>query len=166
MAATAIVLAVVLVGIAVVSLRSQLRTWQRLRTESLASDDRRYLRGIAQRRTLNAVLLLSLAGMLGGAFVSGGQEELNRIIQLKQDDPQAKHTPEDEEFVRWWAIYWMTVLFLLFFIVTIAIVDYAAISRYGRRELRRIQREQRDLLERDLAVYKQQKLNDRLRGPG
>jgi hypothetical protein len=165
MAATAIILAAVLIGIAVVSLRSQLRTWRRLRTESLASDDRRYLRGIAQRRTLNAVLLLALAGMLGGAFLSGGEQEFNRILQLKQQDQNAEHTPEDREFVRWWAIYWISVLCLLFFIVTIAIVDYAAISRYGRRELRRIQREQRDLLERDLAMYKQQKLNDRLRGP-
>jgi hypothetical protein len=165
MAIVAILLAVALVGIAVVSLRSQLRTWRRLRTESLATDDRRYLRGICQRRTLNAVLLLALAGMLAGAFLSGGQQELNRIFQLKQQDPAAAPTPEDREFVRWWAIYWIIVLALLFFIVAIAIADSAAIGLYGRRELRRIERENRDLLERDLAVFKQQKLNDRMRGP-
>jgi hypothetical protein len=166
MAAIAIFLSAVLIGIAVVSLRYQVRTWRRLRTEAMATDDRRYLRGICWRRTLNAVLLLALAGMLAGAFLSGGQQELNRLFQLKDQNPPADPTPEDREFVRWWAIYWMVVLGLLFFIIAIAIVDSAAISRYGRRELRRIQREQSDLLERDLAVYRQQKINDRLRGPG
>ena len=165
MAVIAILLSVVLIGIALVSLRSQFHTWRRLRTESLASDDRRYLRGIAQRRTLNGVLLVALAGMLGGAFLSGGQQEFNRIATLKQQDPPGGATPEDKEFAKNWTIYWMVILGLLFFIVAIAIADYAAISRYARRELRRIQQENRDLLERDLAVYKQQKLNDRMRGP-
>ena len=158
--AAAFFLSFVLAAIALVSLRYQVRNWRRLRNESLASDDRRYLRGVARRRTVNAVLLLVLAGMLTGAYLSG-QQELNRILHLRQQDPPAEPTEEDKEFVRAWAIYWIAVLGLLFLVIAIAIADYTATSLYGRQELRRIRQEQRTLLERDLAVYRQQKLNDR-----
>jgi len=161
--AVALFLSVILAGIAVFSLRYQFRTWRRLRTESLASDDRRYLRGVFQRRTLNSVLMLILAGLLAGAYLSGGQQEFNRIATLKQQDPEARHTPEDEQFVKSMAIYWIIILGLLFFIIVIAIADYSAIFLYGRQQLRRIQGEQRTLLERDLALYRQQQLNDRAR---
>jgi drug/metabolite transporter (DMT)-like permease len=159
--AAAFCLTALLAGIAIVSLRYQLRTWRRLRAESLASDDRKYLRGICQRRTLNGVLLLILAGMLSGAYLSGGQQELNRIAGLKLQDPPGERTAEDNEFVRSWAIYWIVVLVVLFAVIVIAVADYTATSQYARQQLRRIRDEQRTLLERDLAVYRQQKLNDR-----
>jgi hypothetical protein len=164
--AAALFLSALLAGIAVVSLRHQVRTWRRLRTDTLASDDRRYLRGVAQRRSLNAVLMLALAGMLAGAYLSGGQQEFNRIAGLKDADPPGKPTAEDTEFVKSWAIYWIVVLGLLFFVLVLAVADYVAVGLYGRQQYRRIRNEQRDLLERDLAVYRQQKLNDRMRRPG
>ena len=49
------------------------------------------------------------------------------------------------------------------FVLMIAMADYVAVGLYGRQQLRRIQHEQRDLLERDLAMIRQQKLNDRER---
>lgn len=162
----ALLLSALLAGIAGVSLRYQMRTRRRLKAEAMASDDRRYLTGVYRRRTLNAVLMFLLAGMLAGAYLSGGQQELNRIAGLKLQDPPADYTPEDTEFVKAWAKYWMAILGLLFFVVVLAVADYVAVGQYGRVQLRRIQREQRDLLERDLAVYRQQKLNDRLRRPG
>jgi len=167
MAFVAILLSAALVAIAVVSLRNQWRTWKRLRGgESIPSDDRRYLRGVCQRRTLNAFLLLILAGMLAGAFLSGGQQEFNRIAMLKQQDPPGEHTPEDLEFAKSWAIYWIVVLVLLFLVLAVALADYTATTLYGRQQMQRIREEQRVLLERDLAVYRQQKLNDRMRRPG
>jgi len=48
----------------------------------------------------------------------------------------------------------------------IAVADYTATSLYARQQLRRIRNEQRTLLERDLAVYRQQKLNDRAKRLG
>ena len=167
MAFMAMLLSAILIGIAIVSLRYQWRTWRRLRSgESIPSDDRRYLRGVCRRRTLNAVLLLILAGMLAGAFLSGGQQEFNRIAMLKQQDPPGEHTPEDLEFAKSWTIYWIIILVLLFVVLVIALADYTATSLYGRQQLQRIREEQRVLRERDLAVYRQQKLNDRMRRPG
>ena len=153
--AAAFFLSFVLAAIALVSLRFQVRNWRRLRNESLASDDRRYLRGQSQRRTINAVLLLILAGMLAGAYLSGGQQELNRIAGLDE------RTAEEKEFTKSWAVYWIVFLVLLFFVIVVAVADSTATSLYGRQQLRRIRQEQRTLLERDLAVIRQQKLNDR-----
>jgi hypothetical protein len=165
MAFIAILLSAALVAIAVVSFRYQLRTWRRLRGgEAIASDDRRYLRGVCQRRTFNAVLIVLLAGMLAGAFLSGGVGELERIARLGQQDPPEKPTDEDREVVKGWAIYWIAVLVLLFFVLAVAFADYTATSLYARQQLRRIRNEQQVLLERDLAVYRQQKLNNRMRG--
>ena len=155
-------LAACVATIAVVSLRYQVRTWQRLRSDTLASDDRRYLRGLCQRRTLNAFLMMMLAALLAGAVFSGGLEELNRLAQLKQQDM----TDEDRDSVRSLVYYWIAVLGFLFFVLAIALADYVAVGMYGRQQLRRIQHEQHDLLERDLAVYRQQKLNDRMKKLG
>jgi hypothetical protein len=161
--AGALLLSALLAAIAAVSLRFQWRNWQRLRTESLASDDRRYLRGIFQRRTLNSVLLLILAGMLTGAYLTGGVQELVRIAELREQDPPGQRTPEDDEFVKSSIMYLVIGLGLLFVIVMVAVADYVATSLYARQQLRRLQSEQRTLLERDLAMIRQQKLNDRAR---
>jgi hypothetical protein len=155
--------AALLAAIAVVSLRYQVRNWRRLRTEAMASDDRRYLRGVCQRRTLNAALLLILAGLLAGAYFSGGLADLVRLARQGQADPPIPMTDADREVVRSLALYWIVVLALLFFVIVVAVADSVAVSLYGRQQLRRIQHEQRDLLERDLAMIRQQKLNDRER---
>src|SRR5215213_1347754 len=100
MPAVLLVISALIAGFAVVSLRYQYRTWRRLRTGSLASDDRRYLRGVCQRRSLNAVLLLVLAGMLAGSYFTGGMDELIRIARLDQQDPPEKPTDADKETIR------------------------------------------------------------------
>ena len=51
---------------------------------------------------------------------------------------------------------------MLFLVVLTAVIDYVAVAVYGRSQLRRIQHEQRDLLDRDLAMYRQAKLNERM----
>ena len=65
--------------------------------------------------------------------------------------------------MRFLAWYWIAVLGLLFVVLMVAVSDYVATSLYGRQQYRRIQHEQRALLERDLAVYRQQKLNNRMK---
>lgn len=153
-------MAFILAVIAIVSLRFQIRTWQRLRRQAVASDDRRYLRGLCQRRALNAVLLMILAGLLAGSYLFAGWEELSRLSQVAREDM----TDADRDSLRSQAYYWMAILILLFVVLVVAISDYTATSLYGRQQLARIREEQRTLLERDLAVHRQQKLNDRIKG--
>ena len=120
-AVTAVTLAVLLAIIAIISIRFQFKTYHKLKTSTLASDDRRFFRGQLQRRSMNAVLMLILAGLLGGAFLSGAQQKLDEILVNKQNDPQGATTEEEKDFVRTWTVYWMTTLGFLFFVVLIAI---------------------------------------------
>ncbi len=78
-----------------------------------------------------------------------------------------KDQEEDRAFVRFYILFWMTILLLVFLIVAIAIVDFWAIRRYAMSQFRQLQNDQRRLLERDLALYKQeqqQKQRDRRGG--
>ena len=55
----------------------------------------------------------------------------------------------------------LAMVIVLFLVIVVAVADYTATSLYARQQFRRIRNEQRTLLERDLAVIRQQKLNDR-----
>lgn len=158
-----------LLVLGVFTIRRQIVTLKRLRADAdIPSDEREYLRSQARRRMLMSVLILGLAGMLSGAFVS--QLEF-RAEQLGQKKPAAEldaNGPiikeQDVEFLRFYIIYWSSTLLLIFVLVSMAIVDIVATRRYAWQQLRRIQSENRSILERDLAMYRQQKANDRMRG--
>jgi NADH:ubiquinone oxidoreductase subunit 5 (subunit L)/multisubunit Na+/H+ antiporter MnhA subunit len=161
----ALVLAGILAFLAIYSFRYQFQNFRRLRSQTLASDDRRYLRNQIQRRSFNALLMLILAGMLAGAYLSGMQQHLEQRIQDLPQQREAGQPPteDDRQFVRSWSIYWLVAIAIVFTIMVIAILDYVATSLYGRQQLRLMANEHRTLLERDLAVLRQQKANDRLR---
>ena len=162
----ALLLAGALAILAIYSFRYQLQNFRKLRSQTLASDERRYLRGQTQRRSFNALLMLILAGLLAGAYLSGMQQHLEQRIQ---DIPQQREagqppTEDDRQFVRSWSIYWLVAIAIVFTIMVIAIVDYVATTLYGRQQLRLMQNEHRTLLERDLAFLRQQKADRRMRG--
>lgn len=159
----AIVLAAILASIAIVSLRYQFRTFDRLSHESFASEDRVYLKSQARRRTFNAALLLILACMLAGSYLSGSIHELGRIASLKQQDPPTEPTEEDREFVRAWAWFWIAFLCVLLTVVLIAIADSFATTIHSRTEIRRLATEQHELLVRDLVMHRQAKRNERFK---
>ena len=148
--------------IALVALRFQFRNLARLRRQAFASDDRAYLRSQCRRRILTSGLLLVLAGLLAGAYLSGGQQRFEAIGELSQQDPPREPTDEDRQFVKTWSIYWIVTLGVLFLVALTATLDYVAVALYGRAQLRRIRTEQRELLDRDLAMYRQAKLNERM----
>ena len=158
----------VLLLLAIVSIRRQLGNLRRLRTDShVPSDDRSYLRKQAYRRILNGSLLLGLAGMLSGAYLSGMERHADELGQKKpanDDGEKPKPADDDRQFFRLYAIFWISVLVLLFVIVSLAIIDLWATRRYAWQQLRRMRTEHRAVLERDLAMYRQQQLNDRMRG--
>jgi len=47
--------------------------------------------------------------------------------------------------------------------MTVAVVDFWSTYRYARAQLKRIREDQQAMLRRDLEMYKQQKINDRMR---
>lgn len=165
----ALFFAAVVLLIAVLSIRKQLDNLKRLKRDThVPSDDRRYLTNQAYRRIVTGVLLLGLAGMLSGAYFSGMERRAEKLGDEKRGVDEEGHKPrmaqEDKDFVRFYAIWWIGILILIFFVVSLAIVDIWATRRYAWAQLKRISSEHQAVLERDLAMYRQQKMNERMRG--
>ncbi|VTS02087.1 hypothetical protein [Tuwongella immobilis] len=72
-----------------------------------------------------------------------------------------KLTPEQREFVRFYSLYWILTLVLLFLLVSFALFDLLATRTYAMRQLRQMREDHRVILERDLAVYRQQRSDRR-----
>ena len=78
---------------------------------------------------------------------------------------QAGQPPEeDKEFTRQSGMYWITVILLLGVVVTVAVIDFIATRKYWMARYKEIKADHESKLQRDLAVFRQQKLNDRARG--
>lgn len=165
----ALFFAAALLLIAVLSIRRQIGNLLRLRRDAhVPSDDRNYLTNQAYRRIVTGCLLLGLAGMLSGAYVSGMERRAEKLGDqqrpLDEEGRKQRMADEDKDFVRFYAIWWIGILVLLFLVVSLAIVDIWATRRYAWSQIKRIKSEHQTVLERDLAMYRQHKLNDRMRG--
>jgi ABC-type Fe3+ transport system permease subunit len=164
----ALILAAILFLIAVFSLYWQIENLRGLRKPNIPSNDRRYRRNQAVLRLINGSLLLILAAMISGTFLSGIEQRAAALGSRHDEKPRegeepAPITEEDKAFLNMYSIYWASVMGLLFIVVSVAIVDLWSTRRYAWAQLRRMRDEHRALLERDLAVYRQQKLNNRIR---
>jgi len=158
-------IAIVLLLMGIFTIRKQSRALRTLRSSSFVpSDERRYVRNLAWRRIVTSVFLLILGGMLAGAYLSGLEHEAD-IFGRKIDENNQKLplTEEQKQFARVYYVYWATVLLLLFLVVSLAIVDIWSTRRYAWAQLRLIQKDNRARLERDLAMHRQQVINDRMK---
>ena len=162
-----LIFAGILLLLGVFSIRRHVSNLKRLGADVvLPSDERSYQRKQAYRRLVTSVLIIGLGGLLAGAYFSGLEQRAEELVKNRQgngDGPKPPIPQEDQDFLRIYSIYWISVLFLLFLVLSLAIVDIIATRRYAWQQMRRIQSENRTVLERDLAMYRQQKLNDRMK---
>ena len=184
MAAVGLLLASVLLALGVGSGLRQRRTLRRLRVEKyLPSDERTYLRRQAWRRSLTAVVLVAIGGMIAGAYLSGMEARANGIADRRkradaQPDPAADPgrpadaidrpppSDDDKQFVKVYGTYWIAILVLLFGAVCLAVFDFWATRWYFMAQYRRIKADHESKLRRDLAVHRHTKDNDRMGGRG
>jgi hypothetical protein len=159
-------LALVLVALGAGTVLRQRRTLRRLRDDRfLPGEDRAYLRGQVRRRVVISVLLVAVGGMIVGYYASGMDARLDAIGERKRaDDPD--RSPEQDEadkaFAKQVGYYWIGILGLLFAAVCVAVFDFWATRRYWMAQYKRIKTDHDTKLRRDLAVYRQQKDNDRM----
>lgn len=147
-----VLLVLVLVGMAVYFGRQQLQTLRRLRAEpATPKEDGRYLRRQAGRRLLCCALMAALAGLMIGYFFL--YPRYQEIIAQRAGREQAP-TDEENAFLRFWAVYWISTLFLVMVLIFLAAVDFWSIARYGMRHRRQLQATHRAELEDQLARYR------------
>lgn len=147
----------------------QVFTLKRLRSEPfMAAEDRSYFRSQATRRLIISALLLVVSGMIVGYYVSGMDQRMDAIPERNRaagepppDDPQAK---ADKEFTKLVGFYWIAIILILGFVVFVAVLDVWATRKYWMARYKEMKADHEAKLQRDLAVYRQQKLNDRARG--
>ncbi len=139
----------------------QVRAGRRLRAEPHVPDvDRRYFRGQARRRLLAAGLLVTIGVMIGYYYLSGTDARMDEIGAKGRENV----TDEDKEFARRVGVYVIAVVLLIGLVLLVAILDFWATRVYGMALYREIKADHDAKLQRDLAVYRQQKLDNRAKG--
>lgn len=134
----------------------------------MADEDRRYFRSQARRRMVASSLLVVIGGMIAFYYLSGMDARMDAIPERNKLDGQAAQenplTEADKEFTRQVGIYWIAVILLLGVVVCIALLDFMATRKYWMARYKEIKADHETKLQRDLAVFRQQKLNDRAKG--
>jgi len=181
----ALMLVGVLILLATGTLLMQMVGYRKLRHGSvMADEDRRYLRAKHRRRLLMGINLFAIAGMIGWTYLSGMEAQAEALtaeaaaknLQAAANPPpvdpavdpdvgpaQPEMKPETREFIRFYSMFWILTLLLVFLLVMFAFFDLMSTRAYAMRQLRRIREDHRVLLERDLAVYRSHRSQDRRR---
>ena len=131
----------------------------------LPADDRAYRRGQARRRLLTSALLLLTGAMIAAYYLSGMDARMDAIPERDKAGGAANPQADaDREFTRLVGFYWIAVMGLVFLAVCLAITDFWATRRYWMARYKELKADHETKLQRDLAVYRQQKLNARVPG--
>ena len=136
----------------------------------LADEDRRYRYGQATRRMVTSGILVVIGAMIAGYYLSGMDARMNAIPERNkigapppegEPDPQAE---ADKQFTKLVGFYWIGVMGLVFVAVCLAVFDFWATRKYWMARYKELTADHEAKLQRDLAVYRQQKLNERVPG--
>lgn len=146
------------VGVAAVFAVQQFRTFTAL--PDLPPEDVAYHRAQARRRLVGCALLVVIAALIAGSFLSGLEdrvEQLGNDIRAKADAGDRQLAPEQEQLKTTYALYWIGVLLLLLALVIVAAVDLFAIRRFGARHMKKLRAERKEMIEREVAAYRRER---------
>jgi hypothetical protein len=161
-----IVLAVGLVLAGALTAVRQRRALRALAAESFVPDvDRAYRRGQARRRLVTSVLLVAVGALIGGYYASGMDARMDAIPDRAKAEGDATPPAEaDRQFAKFVGFYWIGILGLVLVAVSVAILDMWDTRRYWMARYKELKADHNVKLQRDLAVFRQQKLNERVPG--
>ena len=147
----------------------QVSALKRARSERfMAEEDRIYIRRQAKRRLVISALLLIEGMMLSTYYLSGMDARMDAIPERNKAEAHGSadevQTQDDKKFTRLAVIYWIAIVLILAVFVGMTVVDVWATRKYWMSRYWEIKAEHEAKLQRDLAVYRQQKLNERVRG--
>ena len=135
----------------------------------LPDEDRAYRRGQARRRAATSGLLVLLGALIANYYLSGMDARMDAIPDQNKVGAEPDANPEprsdsDRQFTRLVGFYWIGVMGLVFLAVCLAVVDFWATRKYWMARYKELKADHDVKLQRDLAVYRQQKLNARAPG--
>jgi hypothetical protein len=171
-----LILSAALIAFGVGTALRQRRAIRRLHEERfLPSDERAYLRGQVRRRLLTSTIVAIIGILIGFSYVSGNEARATAIAErsanskiiLDVDPPRPAAEPpseDDKAFVRQYGFYWLAIVVLVALAVMCAIYDFWVTRWYWMSQYRVLKADHEAKLQRDLAVYRQAKDNDRVPG--
>lgn len=119
-----------------------------------APEERAFVRSQASRRLAGCVLMLTLAGMLGGRYWFGQEGRAFQAALEEKTGTNETPAPPGEgprHSRNAYGIFWAVFMLVLFGWVTLAFWDLWAIRRFGVRHYRKIQADRRAMIEEELA---------------
>jgi hypothetical protein len=157
-----LIFAALLLALGVGAGARQFATLRRVREEPYLPDvDRVYLRGQARRRLFASGLLIAIGLLIAVYYVSGMDA---RMDELGAKPRQGEPPQEDKEFARFVGGYWVVVILLVGLVGLVAVLDFWATRVYWMARYKEMKSDHETKLQRDLAVYRQQRLNNRVKG--
>jgi len=165
-----LILAASLVLVGALTAQRQRRALRAMAEEQfLADEDRRYRRGQALRRMATSALLVVVGGMIGGYYLSGMDARMDAIPKPNKNGapPEGEPNPQaeaDKQFAKLVGFYWIGIMGLVFVAVCLAVFDFWATRKYWMARYKELKADHDAKLQRDLAVFRQQKLNERVPG--
>ncbi len=161
--ALALGLGIVALGLATGA--AQLRGLRRLRQRThVPSDEARYLRNRHGRRLVTAAVLVTMGGMIVGAYVSGMVEAADKLGQPREPGAPPM-TDGERNFVLGFIVYWVAVVGMVFVLVVLGFFDAVATRLYWLGIYRELRDDHKAKLSRDLAVHRRHRDQNRA-GPG
>lgn len=130
-------------------------------------EDRAYRRGQARRRALTSGVLVLIGTLIAVYYLSGMDTRMDAIPgsgAVGPDGAPAPRTEADRQFTKLVAVYWSTVMGLVFVAVCLAVKDFWATRTYWMARYKELKADHEVKLHRDLAAYRQRKLSTRVPG--
>ncbi len=132
------------------------------------SDEQTYFRGRFRRRFVTSILIAMIGVLIGGAYVSGLEPNIDKLTEQSKDPPaepgEVKElSPEQKQLVRIWGAYWIAVSLLVFAVLGFGFADAMATRTYWLSQLQVLKVDHETKLQRDLAVYMAQRDQNRMK---
>lgn len=129
--------------------------------QHVPSDELLYLTRRYRRRFATGLLLSVIGLMIGTAFLSGMERRADVLADppavAEAEVPRVPVPEGDRQFVKFWGVYWIVVLLLVFTLLGLAFTDALATRRYWLSQFQHIREDHQVKLRRDLAIFRQQK---------
>lgn len=130
------------------------------------AEDVAFRRKMARRRTVTSGLLVLIGVFIAAYYLSGMDARMDAIAERPkgEDGATVPPTEEDKQFAKSVGFYWIGVMALVFVVMCAAVVDFYATRKYWMARYREMKTDHDTKLQRDLAVFRQAKLNKRVPG--
>ncbi len=129
-------------------------------------EDGTFRRKMAHRRTATSGLLVLIGALIAAYYLSGMDARMDAIAERPKgaDGAPVPPTEEEKEFAKTVGFYWIGVMALVCVVMCAAVIDFYATRKYWMARYKEVKADHDTKLQRDLAVFRQQKLNKRVPG--